>query len=140
MRRTNVFIEPTIAETQRKPYDPSGLLAFLKLLFFQKSNPFFAVFQLYKSVSKQINVTWGNLTLNTTMDVLRNGYQAEDFPLLRLIERLGKGTGMAEAWNQWVACPATGDMVFSFANHDQMAFKTETHYVNFYDLLSESPP
>jgi hypothetical protein len=47
---------------------------------------------------------------------------------------------MAEAWNQWVACPATGDMVFSFATHDQMAFKTQIHYVNLYDLLSESPP
>ncbi len=140
VRRTNVFLEPTIAATQRKPYNPSGLIAFFKLLFFQKSNPFFAVFQLYQSVSKEIYVTWGNLTLNNTMNVLQNGYRAEDFPLLRLIERLGKGTGMAEAWNQWVACPATGDMVFSFANHDQMAFRTELHYVNLYDLLSESPP
>ena len=140
VRRTNVFIEPTIAKTQRNPYNPAGLIAFLKLLFSQKSNPYFAVYQLYKSVSKQINDSWGNLSLNQTMDVLQNGYRAEDFPLLRLIERLGKGTGMAEAWNQWVACAATGDMVFSFASHDQMAFKTETHYVNLYDLLSESPP
>ena len=140
VRRTNVFLEPTIAETQRKPYNPAGLIAFLKLLFFQKSNPYFAVFQLYKSVSAQIHDTWGNLSLNSTMNVLQNGYRAENFPLLRLIERLGKGTGMAEAWNQWVACPATGDMVFSFATHDQMAFKTEPHYVNLYDLLSESPP
>jgi len=140
VRRTNVFLEPTIAGTQRKPYNPAGLIAFLKLLFFQKSNPYFAVFQLYKSVSAQIHDTWGNLSLNSTMNVLQNGYRAENFPLLRLIERLGKGTGMAEAWNQWVACPATGDMVFSFANHTQMAFKTEPHYVNLYDLLSESPP
>ncbi len=140
VRRTNVFLEPTIAATQRKPYNPAGLIAFFKLLFFQKSNPYFAVYQLYQSVSKQIDITWGNLTLNNTMDVLQNGYRAEDFPLLRLIERLGKGTGMAEAWNQWVACPATGDMVVSFANHDQMAFKTKPHYFNLYALLSESPP
>jgi hypothetical protein len=74
------------------------------------------------------------------MEVLRNGYRAKDFPLLRLIETLGKGTGMAEAWNQWVACPANGDMMLSFATHDEMAFRNPTHIVNFYDLLSESPP
>ena len=140
IRRTNVFLEPTIAATQRRPYDPSGLIAFLKLLFFQKTNPYFAVFQLYKSVSKEIFLSWGNLSLNQTLMVLQNGYRAEDTPLLRLIERLGKGTGMAEAWNQWVVCPATGDMVFSFATHDQMAFNNEPHYVNLYELLSESPP
>jgi hypothetical protein len=140
VRRTNVFLEPTIAATQRTPYNPAGLIAFLKLLVKQQTNPYFAVFQLYQSVSKQIYVTWGNLSLNTTLQVLRDGYRAEDFPLLRLIERLGKGTGMAEAWNQWVACPATGGFVFSFANHDQMAFRAPTHYVNFYDLLSQSPP
>lgn len=74
------------------------------------------------------------------MDVLKNGYRADDFLLLRLIKFLGRGTGMAEAWNQWVACLATGDMVMSFATRDQMAYNTETHYVNFYDLLSGSPP
>jgi hypothetical protein len=140
VRRTNVFLEPTIAKTQRTPYNPAGMIAFFKLLFFQKSNPYFAVYQLYQSVSKEIYVSGGNLSLNKTMEVLQNGYRAKDFPLLRLIERLGNGTGMAEAWNQWVACPATGDMVLSFANHDQMAFKTETHYFNLYELLSESPP
>ncbi len=140
VRRTNVFLEPSIAATQRKPYNPAGLIAFLKLLFKQQTNPYFAVFQLYQSVSKQIYVTWGNLSLNSTLQVLRNGYRADGFPLLRLIERLGKGTGMAEAWNQWVACPATGDLIFSFADHDQMAFRNPTHLVNFYDLLSQSPP
>lgn len=140
IRRTNVFLEPEIAATQRKPYNPSGLIAFFKLLLMQKTNPYFAVFQLYQSVSKEIFITWGNLSLNTTLEVLRDGYLAEDFPLLRLIERLGKGTGMAEAWNQWVACPSNGDFVFSFADHDQMAFRNPTHFVNFYDLLSQTPP
>jgi hypothetical protein len=140
VRRTNVFEDPTIAATQRTPYNPAGFIAFLKLLFMQKSNPYFAVFQLYKSVSKHINASWGDLDLNTTMTVLRSGYRADEFLLLRLIKFLGNGTGMAEAWNQWVACPATGDMIFSFATHDQMAFTAQTHYVNLYDLLTDSPP
>lgn len=141
VRRTNVFIEPTIAKTQRNRYDPRGFIGFLNLLLYKKTNcPFFAVYQLYESVSKQIYVSWGTLNLNETMEVLQTGYHGEGFPLLRLIEMLGKGTGMAEAWNQWVACAATGDMVVSFATHDQMAFKVKPHYFNFYDLLDADPP
>jgi hypothetical protein len=141
VRRTNVFLEPTIEATQRKRYDPTGFIGFLNLLFYKKTNcPFFAVYQLYSSVSKGIYISSGAMDLNETMQVLQNGYRAEDAPLLRLIEILGKGTGMAEAWNQWVACPATGDMVVSFATHDQMAFKTEPHYFNLYDLLDADQP
>lgn len=140
IRRTNVFLDPTIAATQRKRYDPTGFIGLLNLLLFQKNCPFFAVYQLYKSVSKQINASWGNLTLNETMNVVQRGYRAQGVPLLRLIEILGKGTGMAESWNQWVANAATGDMVVSFATHDQMAYLGEPHYFNFYDLLAETPP
>jgi hypothetical protein len=60
--------------------------------------------------------------------------------MLRIIKFLGKGTGMAESWNQWTACPSTGDMVVSFADSTSMAYKTPVHYVNFYELLQESPP
>ncbi len=80
------------------------------------------------------------MDLNETMRVLQNGYRADYNILLRLIEILGKGTGMAEAWNQWTACPDTGDMVVSFATHDKMAFKTEPHYFNLYQLLQEQQP
>jgi hypothetical protein len=141
VRRTNVFIDPTIAATQRKRYDPTGFIGFLNLLLYKKTNcPFFAVYQLYSSVSKELNISWGTMDLNGTMAVLQNGYRASGFPLLRLIEILGKGTGMAEAWNQWVACPATGDMMVSFATHDQMAYQTEPHYFNLYSLLQEQQP
>jgi hypothetical protein len=44
------------------------------------------------------------------------------------------------AWNQLIASAATGDMMVSFATHDQMAFKTEPHYFIFYDLLGTNPP
>ncbi|MCX6664333.1 MAG: C45 family autoproteolytic acyltransferase/hydrolase [Euryarchaeota archaeon] len=141
VRRTNVFIDPTIAATQRKRYDPTGFIGFLNLLLYKKTNcPFFAVYQLYSSVSKGLNISWGTMDLNGTMAVLQNGYRASDFPLLRLIEILGKGTGMAEAWNQWTACPENGDMVVSFATHDQMAYQTEPHYFNLYSLLQEQQP
>ncbi len=138
VRRTNVFIDPTVAATQRKRYDPTGFIGFLNLLFYKKTNcPFFAVYQLYSSVSHEINASWSTMDLNRTMQVLQNGYRGGDNFLLRLIEKLGKGTGMAEAWNQWAACPANGDMVVSFATHDQMAYTTEPHFFNLYQLLQE---
>jgi predicted choloylglycine hydrolase len=43
VRRTNVFLDSTIAATQRTPYNPSGLIAFLKLLFTPQTNPYFAI-------------------------------------------------------------------------------------------------
>jgi len=141
VRRTNVFIEPTIAFTQRKRLDPTGFIGFLNLLLYKKTNcPFFAVYQLYSSVSNKINASWSTMDLNETMRVLQNGYRADHNILLRLIEILGKGTGMAEAWNQWTACPDTGDIVVSFATHYKMAFKTEPHYFNLYQLLQEKQP
>jgi predicted choloylglycine hydrolase len=141
VRRTNVFIDPTLAMTQRKRYDPTGFIGFLNLLFYKKTNcPFFAVYQLYSSVSHEINTSWGTLDLNGTEAVLQNGYRAGGNPLLRLIERLGRGTGMAESWNQWTACPATGDMIISFATHEELAYQTEPHYFNLYQLLQEQQP
>ena len=141
VRRTNCFIDPTIAATQRKRYDPTGLIGFLNLIFYKKTNcPFFAVYRLYTSVSNELVDNWGTLTLNGTMMAMQNGYRANDDPLLRLIEALGKGTGMAEAWNQWVACPETGDMVVSFAARNKNAFETEVHFFNLFELLDGEPP
>jgi hypothetical protein len=136
VRRTNVFINSTLAAKQRTRYDPTGFIGFLNLLFYKKTNnPFFAVYQLYSSVSHEINASWGTLDLNGTMAVLQNGYRAGDNFLLRLIEKLGKGTGMAESWNQWTACPSTGGMVVSFATNDTLAYQNEPHYFNLYQLL-----
>jgi hypothetical protein len=141
VRRTNVFIDPALAATQRKRYDPTGFIGFLNLLFYKRTNaPFFAVYQLYSSVSHEINASWGSLDLNGTEAVLQNGYRAGDNPLLRLIERLGKGTGMAESWNQWTACPETGDMVVSFATHKELAYQAAPHYFNLHQLLQEHQP
>ncbi len=141
VRRTNIFIDPTISATQRKRYDPTGLLGFLNLLFYQKTgNFFFAVYRLYKSVSDELTANQGSFDLNTTMAALQNGYQAKNDFLLNLIKTLGKGTGMAEAWNQWTACPENGDMVVSFATRDAYAYQNPTHFFNFYNLLHTEPP
>ena len=83
VRRTNVFIDPALAEKQRKRYNPTGFMGLLNLLLYKKTNyPFFAVYQLYSSVSHEINASWGTMDLNGTMAVLQNGYRAGDNILL----------------------------------------------------------
>jgi len=137
VRRTNFFIDKTIASTQRKNYNPSGLISFIKLLF--RIDVFFAVYRSYKVVSIGIEKNHGYMDLNNTMDMIRNCYSGKTDFLLRLIVTKAEGTSFNRAWNMWVACPQTGDLVVCFASKDKIAFNNPVYYFNFYDLLNAVP-
>jgi len=138
VRRTNFFIDQDAAETQRERYNPSGLLSFLKLV--RRTDVFYAVWRSYKVVSEGIEKNWGAMDLNSTMTMIRNCYSGKTDLLLRLIVKLAEGTSFNRAWNMWVACPETGDMVVCFASKDKIAFSNFVHYFNFYELLNATPP
>ena len=138
VRRTNFFIDPDAAETQRERYNPSGLLSFLKLV--RRTDVFYAVWRSYKVVSEGIEKNWGSMDLNSTMNMIRNCYSGKTDLLLRLIVKLAEGTSFNRAWNMWVADPGTGDMVVCFASKDKIAFSNPVHYFNFYELLNATPP
>ncbi|HHH84122.1 MAG TPA: hypothetical protein ENL29_01495 [Thermoplasmatales archaeon] len=59
---------------------------------------------------------------------------------MKILIKLAEGTSFNRAWNMWVSCPKTGDIVVSFAERDRIAFDTPTHYFNLYRLLNEEPP
>jgi predicted choloylglycine hydrolase len=134
IRRTNFFIDPTIAATQRDKYDPSGLLNLIKLIF--RTDIFFAVWKSYDAMSETIENHWGLMDLNSTMCMFKKGYSGGSNLLLWLIVKLAEGTSFNRAWNIWVADPENGDMLVSFATREEIAFLTETKYFNLYDLLS----
>jgi hypothetical protein len=138
VRRTNFFIDPTIASTQRARYNPSGLLSFIKLVF--RTDVFFAVWRSYKVCSEGIEDIYGSMDLNSTMTMLRNCYSGKTDLLLKIIVTLAEGTSFNRAWNMWVADPESGDMVVCFASRDSIAFNNPVHYFNFYDLLNSTPP
>ena len=138
VRRTNFFINKTIASTQRTNYNPSGLISFIKLVF--RTDVFFAVWRSYKVCSEGIENNYGTLNLNSTMKMLRSCYSGKTDLLLRLIVILAEGTSFNRAWNMWVADPESGDMVVCFATKDKIAFENPVHYFNFYELLNSSPP
>jgi len=138
VRRTNFFIDPDAAETQRERYNPSGLLSFIKLV--RRTDVFYAVWRSYKVTSEGIEKNWGSMDLNSTMTMIRNCYSGKTDLLLRLIVKLAEGTSFNRAWNMWVADPGTGDMVVCFASKDKIAFSNPVHYFNFYELLNATPP
>ncbi len=138
VRRTNFFINPDTANTQRKNYNPSGLLSFIKLVL--RTDVFFAVWRSYKVVSQGIEKNWGFMDLNNTMTMLRKCYSGKTDLLLRLIVTLAEGTSFNRAWNMWIACPETGDIVVCFASKEKIAFNNPVHYFNFFELLNAIPP
>jgi len=137
VRRTNFFIDQDIASTQRKNFNPSGLASFIKLVL--RTDVFFAVWRSYKVVSEGIEKNLGSMELNNTLTMLRNCYSGKTDFLLRLIVTLAEGTSFNRAWNQWVACPETGDLAVCFATRENISFFNPIYYFNFYDLLSSTP-
>lgn len=143
VRRTNFFIEPDIAKTQRNRYHPGGIIGFLKLIYSVitkdddrfDSGYFFPIWRLYKTMSKEIDKNWGKINLENTMSMFKDVYNGKTDFLLKIMGIASKGTGFLESWNQWVACPETGDMLVSFASTDDYASKNPIHQFNLFELL-----
>ena len=135
VRRTNFFIAPEIAATQRRCYDPSGIKGFIRI--FTENDPFFVIWRSYKAVSEEIEKNYGTINLNSSMEWFQRTYAGDTDVVLKILIKLAEGTSFNRAWNMWVACPATGDIVVSFAEKDKIAFDTPYHYFNLFKLLEE---
>ncbi len=138
VRRTNFFIAPDVAATQRPRYDPSGFRGLIRL--FTDSEPFFVIWRSYKAMSELIETRHGSLGFNTSMALFQRGYRGDTDPVLKLLIRLAEGTSFNRAWNMWVADPASGDVDVAFASRGQPAQYNEVHRYNFYELLEAAPP
>ena len=138
VRRTNFFIDPILAATQRDRYNPSGLISFIQLIM--RSNVFFAVWMNYKANSNEIEKQYGKIDLNLSMSIIQDVYSGKTDCLLAFIKKGATGTSFLKAWNQWVACGDTGDMVVSFATRDKNACEVTPHYFNLFELLNSTPP
>jgi hypothetical protein len=138
IRRTNFFIDPTIASTQRDYYNPSTLFSFIRLLF--RTNVFFAVWKSYQVMSIEIEKILGSMDLNSTMDMFRTGYSGKTSLIFYIIIKLSAGTSFNRSWNLWVADPLSGDMAVSFATKNKVAYKTPVHHFNLHTLLNSQPP
>ena len=137
VRRVNMFFDPDLAvlETGRLRYDPSGLQSILWLL--QGQSFMFIPWRHYYALSKEIEHRYGTLDLNRTMSLFRDEYCGRTDFVMFLFNRI---LGVYRSIFQYVVCPETGDMVFSFAGKETNAFDNPVHYVNLFKLLQAEPP
>lgn len=131
VRRTNFFINPELASTQRNDYNPSGFKGFLSLF---KGEPFFTLWRKYKSMSEEIEKNWGEINLTTGMSLMRKVYTGRTDIFMFLFLRMGRNSILCD-FQQWAACPETGDFIVSFADKDSFSHENPLHYFNIYDLI-----
>lgn len=132
VRRTNFFIDPVLASTQRSRYNPGGVIGFLKLF---TGSPFFPIWRKYKAMSEEMQKNWGDIDLNSSISLLRKVYSGKTDLLLSIFQSLYGGRGILCDFHQWSICPETGDFVISFADSESYSHETKLHYFNMYDLF-----
>ena len=134
VRRTNFFIEPEIAETQRSYYNIRGLVSILN--FLAGNDFFFLLWRKYKSMSKEIEINLGNINLNTSIHLLRKVYSGKTDIILFFFIKFYR-SGIFCDFHQWSVCPETGEFVISFADATNNSHKTKLFYFNIYNLLEK---
>jgi len=144
IRRTNFYINKTMAATQRPFYDPRNPVNYLKILEPIRSKEYRRIqpqfWYHYKSLSRAIEKDWGSIDLLNAMVILRMVYNGKNNIMFKfndvqwMIFHIGY-----YAIHQWVACPRTGDMLISFASSDSSAYKQTPHLYNLYHLMTIEP-
>ena len=138
VRRTNCFVDHTLASVQRHHYSPRSFLLWLlwKVDFLEENN-LFPHWKHYWVLSKDIEKHWGDLNLNNTMSILRTVYSGKTDISWAILTKIFE---FFRPMHQWVACPETGDIVISFASADRAAHENPAYYFNMYELLNSEPP
>ena len=131
VRRTNFFINPTLASSQRDNYNPGGVKGFLKIF---EGDSFFPLWRKYRSMSIEIDKKWGEFDLNSSINLLRKVYSGKTDFLLFFFLMIGKNSILCD-FHQWAVCPDTGDFIISIANENKYAHETDLHYFNINDLF-----
>lgn len=137
VRRTNIFVSPETASTQRSYYNPKFVFSLIhgKNILGWSRIPAFIPWRHYKALSREIEKKWGMIDLNESIIMARNLYQGEVDFVFSLMVKMKMYTTL----HQWVVCPETGDLLISFADADRQAHETEVHSFNLFNLLNEKP-
>jgi hypothetical protein len=140
VRRTNMFVDPTMAASQRAWYNPR-MFPLFSILFginpMGKTSISAAGSWIhYQALSKGIEHRWGTMNLTNSMELLRAVYLGKTDVRFYLMQKAKAHTTIY----QWIACPETGDILVSFATRHQSAFENPVHAFNFFDLENEPPP
>jgi hypothetical protein len=135
VRRTNCFLNPTLAETQREYYNPNHILYWLSS-FSEHPDPWTVIWNHFKALSKGIESQWGKLDINSSTYMVRQVYHGGYDPIWNLMLLRAEWT----TWWQWVACPATGEFKIAFANGDMSAHYNTVFSFNFLETIRNHKP
>lgn len=72
LRRPNIYINKTLAATQRDRYNPKSLM-----LMLLGKNDFYPFWRLYKGISKETEKLWGDLNMQNMMSIFRDSYSGK---------------------------------------------------------------
>ena len=136
VRRTNCFLDSSMAETQREYYNPHHLVYWLGL-FKENPDPWVVVWNHYKALSKGIESQWGNLDINTTTFIVRQVYHGSYDPIWDFILQFRTDW---TTWWQWIACPATGEFKIAFADGRISAHHNTIYSFNFLETIEQHHP
>jgi len=134
IRRTNHFINPETAATQRDYYNLKDIRY---LLHFKFGNMY--EWYRYKAISSGYQKYIGDLDLNNALSLIRDVYLGKHGGVIWYIIR---NTVMKDwgSWYQWSYSSKTGDMLICYASQDKMASENPIHHFNFYEMLEEELP
>ena len=133
IRRTNCFLNTTLAALQREIYNPRDFRYAFNLI---PNYGWFPIWSRFKAASTGVERTWGRVELENALQILRKVYQG-GYTLFWLL--ICKKQGDIETWWQWSICPRTGDILISFATSQQYAFHNPYTHFNLYELLESEP-
>jgi hypothetical protein len=136
IRRTNCFIHPETAATQRKYYN----LKDIRYLLESKTGPIYEWVR-YRAISrayKDRNYA-GKLDLNNALSLINSVYKGYYGGLVWYIYKNLIATNWY-SWYQWSYSPKTGDMLICYSSQDKDASENPYHHFNFFELLEEKPP
>jgi len=132
VRRTNFFIDPELASTQRDSYDTSGIHGLIRGLV--KGEPFFSLWRKYKAMSEEIEKNWGTIDLDSGVSLMRKVYTGKTDIFMFFLVHCNKQSILCD-FQQWGVCPETGDFLISFADAKRFSHETDLHSFNIYDLF-----
>ena len=133
IRRTNCFINPEAATTQRRYYNLKDIRYFLE------GNPW-QMFEWvrYKAISRAYKDPdyVGELELYNALKLINSVYEGYHGGLVWFIYKNLLATNFI-SWYQWSYSPKTGDMLICYASKDKEASENPIHHFNLYELLEE---
>ena len=134
IRRSNCYLDPDLADTQRSLYSPRSLRYIFNTL--PMGVAWYHSWLRYISMGKAIERYNTQIDLNLSVTMLRKVYHG-GYDLIWFV--LNKIYNPMQAWWQWAACPETGDILLSFASKEKLAYDTPVYAFNIFQILT-SPP